>query len=287
MPLDPDVAAYLDSRRGQPPRSALSVEQTRAALRDLTGPPAAVAHVEDVSVGHLVVRQYWPARDPSLPLLVYFHGGRFFSGGLDTHDSLCRAIAVESGWRVAAVDYRLAPEHLFPAAVEDAFAAVEWAGRQSALVGVAGDSAGANLAAVAARFSHVHAQVLVYPMIDATCALPSHDEFTHEGFGPGSEDMRRGWDLYLPDGIDRCDDRVSPLHASELTDFPPALVITAGYDPLRDEGELYAARLRDADVHVVSRRFDGAIHGFFHMSGVLGCGREALRLVADFLRHGA
>ena len=282
MPLDPDVAAFLDSRRGQPPRRSLSIEQTRQAYRDLTGPPAPVALVEQIELTQCTVRQYWPRMGAHLPLLVYFHGGRFFSGSLDTHDSLCRTLAKRSGWRLAAVDYRLAPEHPFPAAVEDAFAAIEWARHAADVVAVAGDSAGANLAAVVAPGRT--AQVLVYPMIDATCRLPSHREFATEGFGPGSEDMKRGWDLYLPECVDPRDPAVSPLHAPSLAGLPPALVITAGFDPLRDEGKSYAARLNDAGVDVTHHAFPGAIHGFFHMSAQLASGREAIAIVSDFLQ---
>ena len=283
MPLDPDVAAFVESRRGEPPRRSLSIEQTRDAYRDLTGPPAPVALVEDIELANCRVRQYWPVAGAPLPLLVYFHGGRFFSGSLDTHDSLCRTLAVRSCWRVGAVHYRLAPEHPFPAAAEDAVAAVEWARRAADTVAVGGDSAGANLAAVVAR--GLAAQVLVYPMIDATRSLPSHREFATEGFGPGSEDMKRGWDLYLPEGVDPRDGRASPLHAINLEGLPPALVITAGYDPLRDEGERYAARLSEAGVAVTHRAYPGAIHGFFHMSSRLACGREAIDLVCDFLQN--
>lgn len=285
MPLDADVAAYLESRRGQPPRRSMTIEQTRAALRDGTGDSAPMAEVEEAALARCRVRQYWPGRDPRLPLLVYLHGGRFISGGLESHDSLCRAIAARSGWRVAAVDYRLAPEHPFPAAVEDAFAAVEWAREQSSTVAIGGDSAGANLAAVAARGTE--AQVLVYPMIDAVCSLPSHAEFAAEGFGPGSEDMRRGWDLYLPEATDRRDPLVSPLYATALAELPPALVLTAGYDPLRDEGERYAAKLREARVPVALHRYEGSIHGFFHLSGALASGRDALGRVAEFLVRAA
>ena len=198
MPLAPEIAAYLESQKKERPRSALSVGETRAAMRrnpSAAGPGPALSRVEDLSLAAgLRARQYRPEIAASLPLLVYFHGGRFFSGDLETHDAVCRSIAMSAGCRVLAVDYRLAPEHPFPAAWDDARSAVEWALVQSTAVGVAGDSAGANLAAAAAlanRSSPLRCQVLIYPMIDATCSLESHAEFA-AGYGPGSADMARG-----------------------------------------------------------------------------------------------
>ena len=161
--------------------------------------------VEDVILSDaLRVRDYWPALESDLPLVVYFHGGRFFSGDLESHDTLCRKLALSGGCRVVAVDYRLGPEHRFPAAVEDACLAVDWALAQGVPTGVAGDSAGANLATVAAiahQGSALRCQLLVYPMIDATCSLPSYLEFA-EGFGPGAVDMQRGWHR-VPSGRSR------------------------------------------------------------------------------------
>ena len=154
MPLDPEVAAHLERQKDQPPRSALDVAGTREMMRRaaaLAGTAPPLARVEDVLLpGSLPARQYWPARATGLPLVVYFHGGRFFSGDLESHDTVCRMLALSSGCRILAVDYRLAPEHRFPAAVGGCARAVEWAMREAAPVGVAGDSAGANLAAGAA-----------------------------------------------------------------------------------------------------------------------------------------
>ena len=286
MPLDPEIEAWLATQRGQPPRSSLTIEQTREMMRGmaaLAGSPAAVARVEDVTIpGAVKVRQYWPPAEGSgLPVLVWFHGGRFISGGLDSHDGLCRALAAAAGCRVVAADYRLAPEHRFPAAVEDAGAAAAWAVTQSERVAVGGDSAGANLATVAAEGARC--QVLVYPMIDATCACPSHVRYA-TGFGPGSEDMKRGWHEYLGEADPR-DPRVSPVFTEDLSSAPPAFVITAEYDSLRDEGELYAERLREAGVPVRLRRYDGTIHGFFAMPGVLGVARRAIADAAAFLKE--
>ncbi len=284
MPLDPEVAALLERQKDQPPRSSLDIAATRAMMRRaaaLAGPPPELPRIEDLVLeGRLRVRQYWPGLDIAA-LLVYFHGGRFFSGDLESHDTVCRSLALAARCRVLAADYRLAPEHRFPCAVEDARCAVEWALAQGVPAGVAGDSAGANLAAVAARGARC--QLLIYPMIDATCSLPSHREFA-SGYGPGSEDMRRGWREYLPEGADPRDSRASPLFAGDLAGLPPAFVLTAEYDSLRDEGEAYARRLERAGVPVTLKRYCGTIHGFFTMAGVLRAAREAMNDAAAFVR---
>lgn len=254
----------------------------------LTGSAPALAVVEDLSLSaKLQARQYWPAKSDSLPLIVYFHGGRFISGDLESHDPLCRQLAQAANARVLAVDYRLSPEHPFPAAAEDARSALAWPIGVSASVAVMGDSAGANLAAVAAQYhggcSQVGAQVLVYPMIDPTCSLASHREFV-TGYGPSSEDMQRGWRLYLQNEPDLRSPSVSPLYEQDIHNLPPTMIITAEYDPLRDEGELYAQMLRDAGVPISLGRYPGAIHGFFTMQAVLQLARESLNEVAAFLR---
>ena len=227
----------------------MDIAATRERLRQaaaLAGTPPALARVENlVLAGYLRARQYWPVTDSALPLVVYFHGGRFISGDLESHDPICRMLALAANCRVLAVDYRLAPEHRFPAAVEDARLAVQWAVEQGIAIAVAGDSAGANLAAGAAlahRGTALRSQVLIYPMIDATCSEPSYVEFA-EGYGPGAADMKRGWREYLPDGTDPRDAVASPLFAADLANTPPAWVLTAECDTLRDEGEAYARRL--------------------------------------------
>jgi acetyl esterase len=289
MPLDPEVAAYLESQKGQPPRSALDVAVTRETMRRsaaLAGPAPPLDRVEDLLLpGALRARQYWPAVADGLPIAVYFHGGRFFSGDLESHDSVCRMLALSAGCRILAVDYRLAPEHRFPAAVEDARIAVEWALRQGVPAGVAGDSAGANLAAGAALENPaLRCQLLIYPMIDATCSSPSFAEFA-EGFGPGAADMQRGWSEYLPEGAGPLDPRASPLYAENVRGAPPALVLTAEYDTLRDEGEAYARKLVQAGNRVETRRYTGTIHGFFTMQGMLRVARDAMCDAGAFLRR--
>lgn len=287
MPLLPEIAALLERQRDQPRRSSLTVQQTRSMMlriRELAGDAPPVTRVFDRTVaGSIRTREYRHAED--LPLILYFHGGRFFSGDLDSHDVLCRWLAIKSMCRVVAVDYRLAPEHPFPAAVDDACCAVAWALQDSDRVAVAGDSAGANLAAVAA-LAHRHAlrcQLLIYPMIDPACATPSHREFA-TGYGPGSEDMARGWREYLREDANPHDWRVSPLNAVDCGGLPPTLVLTAEYDTLRDEGEDYVRRLRDAAVRVELRRYPGTIHGFAQFTGFLEAAHTAIYDAARFLR---
>ena len=290
MPLDPEVAAHLERQKGQPPRSSLDVAGTRRMLRQaatLAGIAPPLAHIEDVVLaGSLRARQYWPVLGTGLPIVVYFHGGRFFSGDLESHDTVCRILALSAGCRILAVDYRLAPECTFPAAAEDARRAVEWAMREAEPVGVAGDSAGANLAAGVAleqRGSALGCQLLIYPMLDPMCSLASFVEFG-EGYGPGAADMKRGWSEYLPEGTGLRDPLASPLSAEDVRGVAPAFVLTAEYDTLRDEGEAYARKLVQSGNIVQVRRYLGTIHGFFMMQGILQVARQALNDAAAFLQ---
>jgi acetyl esterase len=296
--LDPEVEALLERQAasGAPPRSAMTIAQTRAfylKMRVLAGDPPALAGVEDRTVPagnrQIPIRIYRPA-GLWAPAILYLHGGRFISGDLETHDPVCRSLAAAACCTVVAVDYRLAPEFRFPAALEDCYAAAVWlAQNHGERMAVCGDSAGGNLAAAVALLARerggprLHAQVLVYPMLDATCSLPSHNAFA-SGYGPGSEDMKRGWREYAPGGIDPKDPRLSPLFASGLAGLPPALILTAEYDSLRDDGEEYARRLQAAGVPVQLKRYEGAIHGFFQMAGVLGIGRSAIEDAARYVR---
>ena len=291
MPLDPEVAAHLERQKDHPPRSSLDIAATREMMRRaaaLAGTAPALPRIEEMVLpGALRARQYWPTLAPRLPVVVYFHGGRFFSGDLDSHDTVCRTLARAGGCRVLAVDYGLAPENRFPAAVEQAGTAVRWAVEQGVPVGVAGDSSGANLAAGAAlahRGSALKCELLIYPMIDATCSLPSYQEFAN-GYGPGAEDMIRGWREYLPAGTDPRDPLASPLFAADLRGAAPAFILTAEFDTLRDEGEAYAQRLAEAGTRVTARRYDGMIHGFFTMGGILRVARGAMNEAGTFLRR--
>lgn len=238
--------------------------------------------------GDVPVRIYTPdAGEAPRPVLVYLHGGGFVVGSIDSHDGLCRALAHAASIVVVSVGYRLAPEHPFPAGLEDATAVTRWIIANAASVGgdprkvaIGGDSAGGNLSAgvaLACRHDPIPPafQLLLYPATDATRSLPSHRDF-REGFFLTEASISFFVESYVPDPRDREDPRVSPLFTKDLSGAPPALVMTAGFDPLRDEGRAYAERLREAGVAVELREYEGAIHGFVSMAGLLAIGREAL-----------
>ena len=239
-----------------------------------------------------------PAPAEPLPLLVYYHGGGWVIGDLETHDAPCRFIAANAGMQVLAVDYRLAPEHPFPAASEDAFAAYAWAtdcpdGLTMAAdrVAVGGDSAGANLAAAVclqardATAPPPGMQLLIYPVTECSRELPSRRLF-REGFLLTRRDMDYFEDRYLPPGTDRSDPRVSVLQADDLGGLPPAYVATAGFDPLRDEGEAYAERLQQAGVQVALRRHPGLVHTFANLTAICPSARQAMLEACGALRLG-
>jgi acetyl esterase len=264
-------------------------------------PRIEMARVEEIEIpgpaGTIPARLYVPASaaDP-LPLLVYFHGGGWVIGDLETHDAPCRFIAANSGAQVLAVGYRLAPEHPFPAAVEDASAAYGWATGYPNdpplavdRVAVGGDSAGANLAAAVclqARDGDMPPpamQLLIYPVTECSRQLPSRHLF-REGFLLTRRDMDYFEDRYLPPGTDRGDPRVSVLQADDFGDLPPAYVATAGFDPLRDEGEAYAERLREAGVQVALRRHSGLVHTFANLTAICPSARQAMLEACGALR---
>ncbi|MCW3463693.1 alpha/beta hydrolase [Chitinophaga nivalis] len=263
----------------------------------LAGPAEAVHHIEDRLLAGIPVRMYRPAATPDLPVVVYFHGGWFYLGDLDTHDRPLRALANAAGCVVIAVDYGLAPERPFPAGIQDAWAVLQAVAAEATALGVdsqriavAGDSAGGALAAVVARRAvqeggpQITLQVLVYPVTDAALDAPSWKTFAN---GPNLDLAGAiiAWDLYVPDKVARLHPDVSPLRATDLTGLPPALVITAEYDPLRDEGLAYAQALKAAGVAVQSSLYKGMIHGFFQMGGVIPDGKKAIGEVADTLRR--
>jgi acetyl esterase len=306
MPLEPETAAVLALMNGRdaPSLSAGTPEQARAGFRFLTvdlRDPRSLAPVrssEDVVLpgpaGDLPVRVYRPDADGPVPTIVFFHGGGFVIGDLDTHDDHCRQLCHEVGAVVLSVGYRLAPEHPFPAGYEDCLAAPRWAAEHVAGLGgdadriaVAGDSAGGNLAAavtLAAREEGppLAAQLLLYPGVDfrEDEDHPSRVE-NAEGLFLTADDMRWFGDHYVPDPALRTDPRASVLLARDLAGLPPAVVATAEFDPLRDEGEAYAAALEKAGVPVDARRYDGLIHGFFGLGPVSpGSHRAVLELCA-------
>jgi acetyl esterase len=265
-------------------------------------PPIAMQRVEAVQLdgpaGKIGARLYTPPTQRTPPLLVYFHGGGWVIGDLETHDDPCRFLAAHSGAKVLAVDYRLAPEHPFPAAVEDAEAAYGWAVGNTERLGVApgriavgGDSAGANLAAavcLAARDGDVpppSMQLLIYPVTETAGEAPSRRTFG-EGFLLTRRDMDWFEERYLPPDVDRADPRVDVLRAPDLSSLPPAYVATAGFDPLRDEGEAFAERLREAGVRVALRRHPGLVHTFANLTAICPSARAAMLEAAGALQFG-
>ncbi len=304
--LAPDVQLMLSllERRGGTPLETLTPAQTRearrhlAALYDVRG--VGVGSVEDLEIDadpSLRARHYAPSEPGGPhPLLVFFHGGGFTFGDLDTHDGICRMLCRHGGTHVLAIDYRLAPEHPFPAAVEDAFTALRFATRNAERlgadprrVGVAGDSAGGNLAAVVAQGARDEAialalQLLMYPATDSTCRRRSRELFA-EGFVLTDAELDWFEANYIGvGGGDAHDPRISPLLAEDLSGLAPALVITAAFDPLRDEAEDYARALHSAGTPAVLRRFPGVTHSFLATAGISRSSRDALVEIAGATR---
>jgi acetyl esterase len=297
--LDPEVQLILALReRLQPPvwDGALSVERGREITREealvAAGPRTLpVGAVRDLIAAGLPARLYTPDEPGPHPLLVYFHGGGFVAGDLESHDAPCRVLCRHSGAAVLSVAYRLAPEHPFPAYVEDALEAYGWAREHvaddPARVAVGGDSAGGTLAAVIAQERRGAAgpalQLLIYPSVDVSTPRRSHELFA-EGFFLTAALIDWYAGHFLPEGSDPFDIRRSPLLAPDLSGVAPAIVVTAGFDPLRDEGEAYAERLREAGVPIVAHRFRGLFHGFINSVGVSPACHAALVEVAGMSR---
>lgn len=300
-PLDPAARAVLDmaGQPGAPQLEELSAAAARAVMDtmwvDLGGEPAAVARAEDAVANGVPVKLYWPEGEGPHPVLIWIHGGGWTLGSAAASDATARDLSRLAGYLVVSVDYRLAPEHPFPAAVEDVRAVAKWVSGQIGALGgdttrmaLGGDSAGGNLSAVLANelpgtFAQ---QVLVYPATDLTHPYPSYEE-NGEGLMLTKDALAWFQGHYLGDDVDPKDPRVSPLYAdaATLAGVPPTLVITAGYDPLRDEGEVYAQRLREAGVAVEQVRYEGQIHGFFSMPAAIPEAREAIERVASTLRR--
>jgi acetyl esterase len=304
MPVDPQIQMLLDLGAALPPFHTLSVADARAQFEKRAFPGLRVPEVARVSNrdmqgpnGSLALRVYAPLGEGPFPLMVFFHGSGFVLCSLDTHDGLCRNLCAGSGCVVVSVDYRLAPEHKFPAAPDDCLAATRWAVANAAALGadpgrvlVAGDSAGGNLATVTALRIRdeggpkLCGQLLIYPVTDYYDAgTPSMAE-NAEGYGLGRAGMIWFWNHYLLDPSSAANPHASPLRAPDLTGLPPALVVTAQYDPLRDEAEHYADRLRQAGVTTRMKRWDGMNHGFITWPGVVDKSGAAIDEACDWVR---
>jgi acetyl esterase len=305
MPLDPAAKEMMEQLQGAggmriEEMSPSEARQAFSAMSALDGERVEVGSVTDGEAtgpaGAVPLRIYRSRDGADLPVVLYFHGGGWVIGSLDTHDNTCRRLAMAADCAVVSVDYRLAPEHPYPAAAEDCMAALRWVDENAATlrvdrakIAVAGDSAGGNLAAVVAQMARdtggpaVRFQLLIYPATDATCELPSMQE-NAEGYFLTRDGMRWFWHHYLGDPAAVRAPYNSPLCAQDLSGLPPAYVITAEFDPLRDEGEAYARRLSASGVSVRLRRYDGMIHGFVSMTGFLPQGLEAIRDAGASLR---
>ena len=312
--LDPQAQALLNqlaamAAQAPTPASPLSPEEELAAARQayratipLAGSPEAVFKVEDRQItgpeGNIAVRIYTPLNLNNLPILVYFHGGGFTSGDLDTHDTPLRALSNRVGCIIVSVAYRLAPEHPFPAAPEDCYAVTKWVAEHAEEIGgdktrvaVGGDSAGGDLAAVVCLMASdrggpaIVYQVLLYPDTDLTESSASWMEFANTNTPILTRDGKlASIAMYVPEGIDVKNPYVSPVYAQDLSSLPPALVVTGEFDPQRDEGEAYATQLKLAGVPVEATRYEGMIHGFFQMAGQLDTGKKVIEQTAAALR---
>jgi acetyl esterase len=284
--MDPGIQKVLDGMNALegPPAHEVPVEQARAGHEQetnvLAGPGEEVGAIEDVELAGVPVRIYTPL-EPRGGTVAYFHGGGWVVGSIDSFDTACRALANASGATLVSVGYRLAPEHPFPAGLEDCAAVTR---TLDAPLAVAGDSAGGNLAIAVARRMRdtITATALIYPVTDAGLNTPSMRDFK-ERYGLTAAGLERYWNLYL-DGADGFQADASPLRAGDLAGLPPTYVLTAEFDVLRDEGEAFVKKLEAAGVDVTHRRFDGTIHGFWRWMAATPKTREAIDEVGAWLR---
>jgi len=303
MPLHPKIAAILKATAHLPRPPQIPVDVARKGFRErialLPPAPDAIGPIRELELpgraGPIRARSYRPAGPVEGPLVVFFHGGGFVLGDLETHDGLCRRLCARARCPMLAIDYRLAPEHPFPAAVEDCWDALVWAagnaaglGARGSALALAGDSAGGTLAASIARRCReeggpaICAQALMYPALGHySCAPPSYSEMA-SGFGLTREAMVWYWDRYLQ-GADHGDPRAVPLSSTDFARLPPTLVVTAEYDVLRDEGERYADALKAAGVEARASRYAGMNHGFIGLAGIVEQADQALEEVSRWL----
>ena len=295
MPLNPEVVRYLAAQAaaGPAPVEPLEMRARRAEQMAMR----VEDRVIDSPGGKIALRIYTPPGPAPLPVLIYYHGGGWVTGDLDVSDFQCRLLSRWAGCLVVHVNYRHAPEHIFPAALDDAYAGAVWveenaAGLQAdpARIAVGGDSAGGNLAAAVTLMARERGgprfiyQYLAYPVLDGAMSLPSY-KGNATGFGLTGQTMAWYWDQYVPDPADRKNPLASPLNAPDLNGLPAALVLTAEFDPLLDEGEAYAGRLQEAGVPVELKRYDGLIHGFLGQTAEYDAAKLALAELAASLRR--
>ncbi|MFC5711755.1 alpha/beta hydrolase [Thalassorhabdus alkalitolerans] len=305
MALDPQSKDLLEQIKaaGRPPTHALTPAEARAEtdFSSFSGEPEHVGKVENKLIpgpeGQIPIRIYTPVGEGPFPTLVYFHGGGWVAGDLDGVDVSCRLLTNRAHCIVISVDYRLAPEHKYPAAVEDAYAAVKWTAEQGPTIqadpewiAVGGDSAGGNLAAVVSLMARdkqevsLKFQMLISPVTHHAYTTKSYEE-NGDGYLLTKDTMKWCWDHYLNSPEEGREPYASPLLAEDLTGLPPALVVTAGYDPLRDEGRAYAERLKHAGVYVEEAHYDELMHGFFWMPGVIDQGKKSIEKAAVSLKQ--
>ena len=303
MPLDPQVIQVMDSvaALGLPAAHTVSPEEARAnGKKRPRSPGPEVAKVEDRNIpgpdGDVPIRIYTPEGNGPFPILVWYHGGGWVVGDLEQADGSCRNLCVGGQCVVVSVDYRLAPETKFPGNAEDCWSATIWAVKNSASINangsrlaVGGDSAGGNLAAAMCLMAadrggpEISLQLLIYPVTEVNFTTDSYNQ-NAEGYSLTKVTMQWYWDHYLSSEDDALNPYAAPLQAKSLVGQPPALVITAEFDPLCDEGEAYAKRLSEAGVATTATRYDGVIHGFFTMGAVVDKGQQAVDEASAALR---
>jgi acetyl esterase len=304
--LDPQMKMVLDqaAAAGGKPFHDMAPAEARTAIETLfaafRGNPVEVGRVEDRRIpgpaGQIPVRIYTPAGNGPFGALVFFHGGGWVIGNLETHDAVCRELTAQAGCVTISVDYRLAPEHKFPAAPEDCYAATQWVAANAVSlpvdanrIAVGGDSAGGNLAAVVSQMARDRGgprlafQLLIYPATDCSNVTASQQEFSKDGYILSRADMDWFYGHYLGPN-DKTNPLACPALAKNLANLPPALVLTAEVDPLRDEGEAYAEAMRKAGVKVKLKRYEGVCHGFFSMGAMIDAGKRAVAEAAGELR---
>lgn len=306
MPLHPQAAKFLDllNQLKNPPMESLPIDVTRRALilgSAVKRPPAKLARMETRSIpgpdgGELKIRLYWPVGDAPSAACLYFHGGGWVLNNIDTHDDLVQRLTEASGCLFVSVDYRLAPEHKYPAAVEDAYYALNWVAQHAAelqidpqKIAVSGDSAGGNIAAALCLMTRdrggpdIAFQALIYPITDCDFERPSYRD-NADGYFLTTAQMIWFWNHYVRSAEQMREPYASPIRGS-LRGLPPALILTAEFDPLRDEGEAYAAALREAGVSVEMHRYDGMIHAFLKRVDQFDTALEAITLIGDTLKQ--